>query len=207
MTQNSSVPRSSSGPVRVAVLSEDQLLRAALAGLLEQQGEIEVTDIGRAEVALWDPGADRGRAEGRLRELGAMSRPTLALVPDAGQAMAALGAGAKGVLLRDRVGPHLVSALRAVRGGLTVLDASIADRLVGPREPVEPPPAVGELTAREREVVQLLAEGLSNKEIAQRLDISEHTAKFHIGRILMKLDADSRTEAVVRAVRWGLVML
>jgi DNA-binding NarL/FixJ family response regulator len=121
--------------------------------------------------------------------------------------MAALGAGAKGVLLRDRVGPHLVSALRAVRGGLTVLDAAISDRLVGPREPAEPPPTVGELTSREREVVQLLAEGLSNKEIAQRLDISEHTAKFHIGRILGKLDADSRTEAVVRAVRWGLVML
>jgi two-component system nitrate/nitrite response regulator NarL len=73
-----------------------------------------------------------------------------------------------------------------------------------------PPPAPApteELTAREREVLQLLAEGLPNKAIAARLTISEHTVKFHVNAILTKLGVQSRTEAVVRAVRLGLIML
>jgi len=64
-----------------------------------------------------------------------------------------------------------------------------------------------ELTAREMEVLQLLAEGLPNKSIAQRLDISEHTVKFHVNAILRKLEAQSRTEAVVQATRLGLILL
>jgi DNA-binding NarL/FixJ family response regulator len=64
-----------------------------------------------------------------------------------------------------------------------------------------------ELTAREMEVLQLLAEGLPNKSIAQRLDISEHTVKFHVNSILRKLEAQSRTEAVVQATRLGLILL
>jgi DNA-binding NarL/FixJ family response regulator len=193
-------------PLRVAVLSDDGLLRAALGRLLEDEGDIEVTEASSAEVALFDPGADEVRAAGRLGGLDELSTPALVLIPEASLVRLALDACAGGVLLRDRVGPHLVSALRAVRAGLRVLDTSLADELLPQRRaPVAPP--LEPLTAREQEVVGLMAQGLSNRRIARRLGISEHTAKFHIGRILAKLDADTRTEAVVRALRYGMVML
>lgn len=207
MSDNPKLPfERTDAPIRVAVLSDDSLLAAALSSLLDQQGEVEVTQLERADVALWDPGADRDKLGPKLGELAELNAPTLALIPDVSQANLALEAGARGVMLRDHVGPHLVSALRAVQGGLTVLDASLADRLVS-KSQFEMPALAEDLTSREREVVQLLAEGLSNKQIAKRLAISEHTAKFHIGRILDKLDSDTRTEAVVRAVRYGLVTL
>jgi DNA-binding NarL/FixJ family response regulator len=208
MSDNPKLPfERSTAPIRVAVLSDDTLLSSALSSLLDQQGEVEVTALDTAQVALWDPGADCDKVEGKLGELAKLNAPTLALVPDLAQAPMALEAGARGVMLRDQVGPHLISALRAVQGGLTVLDTALADSLVSGR-PQHGMPALAEnLTAREREVVQLLAEGLSNKQIASRLHTSEHTAKFHIGRILDKLDSDTRTEAVVRALRYGLVKL
>ena len=194
-----------SHPTKVAVLSDDALLRTALSSMLDQGGEVEIAELVNADVALWDPGADQSRLEGKLGELTRLETPTLALLSDASQAQLVLGAGARGVMLRDRVGPHLVSALRAVQGGLTVLDGTLADNLVGREH--DGPQLLEDLTAREKEVVQLMVEGLSNKQIARRLTISEHTAKFHIGRILGKLDADTRTEAVVRALRFGLVTL
>lgn len=207
MSHNPPVPFARTDtPIKVAVLSEDALLRSALASLLDQQGDVEVTALDGADVALWDPGADRDKVAAKLAELSKVTAPTLALLPDPSQAQQAIGAGARGVILRDRVGPHLISALVAVRGGLTVLDTPLADGLVS-RDLGGMPELAEDLTAREREVVHLLAEGLSNKEVAKRLGISEHTAKFHIGRILDKLDADTRTEAVVRALRYGLVAL
>jgi DNA-binding NarL/FixJ family response regulator len=207
MSHNPKAPfERTDAPIKVAVLSDDSLLAAALSSLLGQQGGVEVTALAQADVALWDPGADASRLEPKLAELSRLAPPALALVPNIQQAPLALEAGARGVMLRDHVGPHLISALRAVQGGLTVLDTSLADSLVGGRPMLAPLTGPRDsLTAREREVVQLMAEGLSNKQIASRLDISEHTAKFHIGRILEKLDSDTRTEAVVRAVRHGLV--
>jgi two-component system, NarL family, nitrate/nitrite response regulator NarL len=207
MSHNPPVPfERTDTPIKVAVLTDDTLLRSALASLLDQFGQVEVCALSGAEVALWDPGADASKVFAKLAELAEVKAPVLALLPDAEQAQNALGAGARGVILRDRVGPQLVSALRAVRGGLTVLDTPLADSFVtSPTRGM--PPLAEALTAREREVVQLLAEGLSNKQVARRLSISEHTAKFHIGRILAKLDSDTRTEAVVRALRYGLVEL
>jgi DNA-binding NarL/FixJ family response regulator len=95
-----------------------------------------------------------------------------------------------------------------VRSGLTVLDTTLASTLV----PSQPAPAPmtkgrGELTERERQVVQLLSEGLSNKLIADRLGISDHTAKFHVNGVMMKLGASTRTEAVVEAMRRNLIKL
>jgi two-component system nitrate/nitrite response regulator NarL len=193
--------------IKVAVLSDDALLRSALASLLDQHGDVEVTELDAADVALWDPGADHTNVQAKLNELAGLSKPAVALLPDAAHAQRAISAGARGVILRDRVGPHLITALRAVRGGLTVLDTPLADNLIPAAKRERGPEIVEDLTAREREVIQLLAEGLSNKLIAKGLGISQHTAKFHIGRILAKLDADTRTEAVVRALRYGLVML
>ena len=136
-----------------------------------------------------------------LRLLGSMAR----VVTDQG-----LGFGA---LQRDATGEEIVAAIAAVAGGLMTLDrrwagallatpersqAPIPERLADREEP---------LTARELEVLQLLAEGLPNKHIAAQLHISEHTAKFHVSAILLKLGAASRTEAVTLAARRGLLIL
>ena len=90
--------------------------------------------------------------------------------------------------------------------GLTVVDPALAGAVFPARDRPLPAP-VEDLTRRERSVLQLLAEGLSNKDIAARLDISEHTVKFHVNAILGKLGAHSRIEAVTRAARLGLLIL
>jgi DNA-binding NarL/FixJ family response regulator len=134
--------------------------------------------------------------------------PAVAVVGDQSHVAPALAAGARGVVLRDQVGPGIHAALAAVRSGLTVMDAQLAESLV----PAQPVPQSngkgrGSLTERERQVVQLLSEGLSNKLIADRLGISDHTAKFHVNGVMMKLGASTRTEAVVEAMRRGLIRL
>lgn len=112
-------------------------------------------------------------------------------------------------LLRDAGADEILAALRAVTRGLVVLDPAIA-RLTTMRVPVlsRPDAELEEpLTEREHEVLALLALGLPNKSIATRLGISEHTAKFHVGSILAKIGAASRTEAVAQAARRGLLVL
>jgi two-component system, NarL family, nitrate/nitrite response regulator NarL len=210
MTRNPNLPSviAISDPIRVALLTDDPLLRAGLSSLLAQVGSIDVVEGDNAEVALWDAGTDASKTLARLAELRTMSVPVVAVVGDAAHTAPALAAGARGVVLRDQVGPGIHAALAAVRSGLTVMDSQLASSLV-PQQHVrtDAPKGRGELTERERQVVQLLSEGLSNKLIADRLGISDHTAKFHVNAILGKLGAASRTEAVVVAVRLGLVAL
>jgi DNA-binding NarL/FixJ family response regulator len=93
-----------------------------------------------------------------------------------------------------------------VDSGLAVLHPTLAQALVGVSEEPPAPPSV-ELTPRELEVLGLMAEGLANKGIADRLTISEHTVKFHVTAVMAKLGAQSRTEAVTRATRVGLITL
>jgi len=223
MTRNPNLPldptmRELAGPIHVAVVTDDPLIRTGLTSLLAQVGEVEVVPLDGAEVALWDSGQDGARALTRLPELGALGIPAVAVVGEASHLHPALAAGARGVVLRDQVGPGIAAALAAVRNGLTVIDTSLASTLVppAPASAAKPDPkdlrkpprgGIGELTERERQVVQLLAEGLSNKLIADRLGISDHTAKFHVNGVLAKLGASTRTEAVVEAVRRGLVTL
>jgi two-component system, NarL family, nitrate/nitrite response regulator NarL len=96
--------------------------------------------------------------------------------------------------------------VRAVAQGLLALDESFATILL--RDAPSPPEELAEpLTRRELEVLQLLSQGLPNKRIAQRLGISEHTVKFHVNALLGKLGVQSRSEAIVHAVRLGLVVL
>jgi DNA-binding NarL/FixJ family response regulator len=131
--------------------------------------------------------------------------PTVALVHDEDGAVRAWRAGALGVLARGVDARRLAAALQGVAAELAVIDpvfASLAERATR-----TPPELVESLTPREDEVLELLAEGLSNRKIAGRLEISEHTVKFHVNAILEKLDADTRTEAVVRAARLGLLLL
>lgn len=209
MTRN---PNISIGPVtdsiKVSLLTDDSLLRAGLSSLLAQVGSIHVVDTDEAEVALWDAGVDGEKALARFAELRALTIPAVAVVSDESHVAPALAAGARGVLLRDQVGPGIHAALAAVRTGLTVMDAKLAATLV-PAAKVGPTPGKGrgELTERERQVVQLLSEGLSNKLVADRLGISDHTAKFHVNGVMMKLGASTRTEAVVEAMRRGLIKL
>ena len=137
--------------------------------------------------------------------------PVLALVA-ADETITAIAAGASGALHRDSPASAISAALLALTEGLAVFDRSFVSSLV-PKdrapEPVSeaPLPPAETLTERERQVLTLLAEGLSNKEIAAHLEISDHTAKFHVNSILQKLSAQKRVEAVVRAARLGLIEL
>lgn len=185
--------------VRVHVAGKDPLVRSGLVGLLAQQPTLDVVGMGapdvppvaNAQVVLRDAGPD-GADHGP-----AGNAPHLVLVPHADGATRALRAGARGVLRRDVGAAHLVAAVRAVAAGLVVQDPDLA------AAPAEPDP----LSPREREVLQLLAEGLPNKLIADRLHISDHTAKFHVNAILDKLKVGGRTEAVVLAARRGWLHL
>jgi DNA-binding NarL/FixJ family response regulator len=190
---------------RTLVLADDPLVRDGLAGVLASIGIEVVTVAAEAEVALLDAGADPDRAEERLETIGDVVLPVVALVASADLARVAVAFGARGIVERRVDAGRLDAALRAVRAGLAIVDAAFTDTLL-PAER-EPDATSGELTAREREVLELLAAGLSNRAIAERLAISEHTAKFHVNGIREKLGASTRTEAVVRAARLGLILL
>lgn len=171
----------------------------AIAGQAGAPGDA-LGGLSSAELMLWDVGP---RATSALRTALPERIPTLALVRDEEAALELLRAGALGVLLRSALGERLLAALRAVASGLGVFDPALLRTLLAGRAA----PQDGLLTPREVEVLSLMAEGLSNKLIADRLRISEHTAKFHVNAILNKLDAETRTEAVVSAARRGLLML
>jgi DNA-binding NarL/FixJ family response regulator len=122
---------------------------------------------------------------------------------------AALRNGASGFLLKDTPAEELVRAVRLVVSGEALLAPSVTRRLIAelaqsPRRPT-PPPALGLLTSREREVLTLMARGLSNAEIAQELVLGETTVKTHVGRVLTKLGLRDRVQAVVLAYESGLV--
>jgi DNA-binding NarL/FixJ family response regulator len=189
-----------SSSLRVRVRSDDPLARSALTQLLADRPEVAVVDEA-AEVVVWDFASAESAdgAGGGLR--------VVAVLADESQGAEALAAGARGLVSRGVDGDRLTAAVLAVASGLIVLDDGAGASLLRPaaRADVEAP--LEELTPRELEVLQLLAEGLANKRIAERLAISEHTAKFHVNAILGKLGARSRTEAIVLAARLGLVIL
>jgi DNA-binding NarL/FixJ family response regulator len=122
---------------------------------------------------------------------------------------AALRAGASGFLLKDAGPAELLQAIRIVAAGEALLAPSITRRLIAEfaarPDPQRPPPELDELTAREREILRLVAAGLSNGDIASRLVISPLTAKTHVARILAKLDCHDRAQLVTLAYETGLV--
>ena len=120
----------------------------------------------------------------------------------------ALRAGASGVLLKDAPEEQLATAIRVVAEGGSLFAPAVTRRVIGAlsrNRTAEPPPALGELTPRELEVLKLVARGLANHEIAAELVVSEHTAKTHVGRILSKLGLRDRVQAVVLAYEIGIV--
>jgi two-component system nitrate/nitrite response regulator NarL len=191
------------GPLRVHIVTPDPLVAIALEQAVELRQDVDVVSVDQADLILWDGGAEPDAVAARLPEIAALLAPVVALLPDERWARAAIAAGARGALRRSSDGPSLLAALIAARHGLTVLDASFTLPDARPLGAA----AGADLTRREGEVLALMADGLSNKEIAQRLTISDHTAKFHVNGILGKLGAQSRTEAVVLAARSGLLTL
>lgn len=178
-------------------------------GAISGSAELErLLPDARPDVVLLDDTAGEGA---QVVELLAGGETGLVLLAEGGHPIATLaGASLPGwaCLLKEADAEAIAAAVRAVAAGLIVLDPSLAPRPTAS-------PALGHtallpderLTAREREVLRLVADGLQNRQIAARLHISPHTAKFHVASILAKLGAASRTEAVTLAARRGDLVL
>ncbi|WP_377269970.1 response regulator [Peterkaempfera sp. SMS 1(5)a] len=221
--------------IRVMLVDDQELLRTGFRMVLQSQGDIEIAaeagDGAQAlevlagaevDVILMDvrmPRMDGVEATSRIcLDSGGIPRadaPRVLILTtfDLDEyAFAALKAGASGFLLKDVPPTELVAAIRSVHAGDAVVAPTttrrmidrFADVLPGPHPPAEAP-ALARLTDREREVFLLVAQGLSNGEIATRLTLSEATVKTHVGRILAKLELRDRVQAVVLAYETGLV--
>jgi DNA-binding NarL/FixJ family response regulator len=198
-------------PLRVVVQADHSLVESLaeqtdrfILSPVESNLEIAAR-VAQADVIVVDVTRDPARALAEMKNL-QLKRPLLALATKE-QVADALAAGAQAVLPRDISAAKLEVAIAAVQKGLTVtepgwLTAASASGSVASGNAID-----DNLTPREHEVLILLAEGLSNKQIAAKLSISEHTAKFHVNSILQKMDAQKRVEAVVRAARRGLINL
>ncbi len=206
-------------PVRVLIVTGHSAAGAGIAARMAGQPACTVIDTiapdvdlptavaaAHPDVILWDVGDDPDASLELLAEAQDMHVPIVATVSDDRDGIRALAAGARGLLPRDADSEHLVAAVQAAATGLLALDPSVAGAVL-PGRPGEAATLVEDLTRREREVLQLMAEGLANKTIAEHLGITEHTAKFHVHTILGKLGTQSRTEAVVQAARLGLITI
>ncbi|MCK6510951.1 response regulator transcription factor [Myxococcota bacterium] len=204
--------------MRVLVLSSDPLARQALRYALEREGGFVVQEIHAMRSREWTDARLQGPWDGLLWDLGTASEAAatfaeeidiawLALVHTAEDAREALRWGAQGVLFRDGQGERMIATLRAIPHGLTVIDDRFASDILEEQSTRSTQELPESLTPREEQALDLLAQGLSNKEIAARLQISEHTAKFHVNAVLGKFNARTRTEAVVYAARMGLLHL
>ncbi|MCB9142758.1 MAG: response regulator transcription factor [Anaerolineales bacterium] len=210
--------------LRLIVIADDPLARAGLAAILAAQAGCQIVgqaasdsdwsaeiETSQPDVVVWDLGWTPAGPLDRLSDQRTSLPPVLVLLPqhDAGSASAAQAwqAGARGLLPRNADPAVIAAAAHSLAQGLVVLDIELAADLlaVAPDRTTDSP--VEQLTPREHEVLQLLAEGMTNRAIAQRLDISEHTVKFHVNAILGKLGAQSRTDAVMRATRLGMIVL
>ncbi|MCX2182922.1 response regulator transcription factor [Streptomyces sp. SKN60] len=211
--------------IRVLLVDDHQVVRRGLRTFLEVQEDIEVVGeasdgaegVARAEelrpdVVLMDvkmPGTDGIEALRKLREL---ANPARVLVvtsfTEQRTVVPALRAGASGYVYKDIDPDALAGAIRSVHAGHVLLQHEVADALLSQDEQGGGPGGGSgrgsTLTEREREVLGLIADGRSNREIARALVLSEKTVKTHVSNILMKLDLADRTQAALWAVRHGL---
>ena len=214
--------------IRIALVDDQELVRTGFRMVLDAQPDMTVVgeaadglaavEFARshsADVMIMDarmPRMDGVAATRRIREAGDRPRVLMLTTFDLDEyAFAALKAGASGFLLKDVPPEELLFAIRAVHSGDAGVAPSTTRRLIdrfAPMLPAEESAAaseLAELTDREREVLILVAQGLSNGELAQRLFVSEATVKTHVGRILAKLGLRDRVQAVVYAYENGLV--
>lgn len=214
--------------IRVVIADDQSLVRTGLRTVLEVEPDIEVVgeaadgaqavelcQARQADVVLMDvrmPRLDGLAAARRLNELGSATHVVMLTTFDLDEYVYdALRAGASGFLLKDATSDQLVAAVRIAADGNAMLAPTVTRRLIaefgrkmGERKPREAA-RLDALTEREREVLGLIAEGLSNGEIAQRLHLGETTVKTHVGHILTKLDLRDRIQAVIAAYDAGLV--
>jgi DNA-binding NarL/FixJ family response regulator len=214
--------------IRIALVDDQELVRTGFRMVLDAQPDMTVVgeaadglaavEFARshsADVMIMDarmPRMDGVEATRRIREAGDRPRVLMLTTFDLDEyAFAALKAGASGFLLKDVPPEELLFAIRAVHSGDAVVAPSTTRRLIDRFAPMLPADEsataseLAELTDREREVLILVAQGLSNGELAQRLFVSEATVKTHVGRILAKLGLRDRVQAVVYAYENGLV--
>ncbi|WET79586.1 response regulator transcription factor [Amycolatopsis sp. QT-25] len=211
--------------IRVVVVDDQELMRVGFRMVLGAQVDIDVVgEAGdgaqairlaeelRPDVVLMDvrmPVLDGVEATKRIVEAGTARVLVMTTFDLDEYVYSALQGGASGFLLKDTQPDHLVSALRAVASGDAVVSPSVTRRLLdrfvgGGGKPMRDVAELDVLTEREREVLVLIAKGLSNLEIAETLFLSEATVKTHVGRILSKLDLRDRVQAVVLAYETGL---
>ena len=213
---------------RIVVVDDQDVVRAAFEVLLATQpdftvigsapdGEqaVEICRDLRPDVVLMDirmPGMDGIEATRRLLAHPAPPRVLILTTFDLDEHVYnALDAGASGFLLKDATAERLFDAVRVVAAGEALLAPTVTRRLVAEFAKMrvrrrEPQAALQTLTTRETEVLRLIAEGLSNPEIAARLTLGEETVKSHVSRVLAKLGLRDRTQAVVMAYESGLVV-
>jgi DNA-binding NarL/FixJ family response regulator len=216
--------------IRVLVADDQEIVRAGYTALLNTQPDITVVGTAtngadavrlcreqQPDVVLMDvrmPTMDGIEATRQLaaNHRGAGPRVLVLTTFDFDQHVYdALNAGASGFLLKDVTAERLFDAVRVIAAGEALLAPTVTRRLIGefarlrPRLPQQPD-LLGMLTPRETEVLRLVAEGLSNLEIAERLVVSDETIKTHVSRILAKLGLRDRAQAVVAAYETGLVM-
>jgi DNA-binding NarL/FixJ family response regulator len=213
-----------SPPLRVLIVDDQELLRAGFRRLLESEDGIEV--VGEAadgaeaiaetrrlepDVVLMDirmPRIDGIEATRRIAAGNSRAAVLVLTTYDLDEyVFDALQAGASGFLLKDAPPDQLIAGLRMVARGDSMLAPTITRRLIAEFTARRRPPAAGlpELSPRETDVVRLIARGLSNAEIAERLFVGEATVKTHVGAILSKLGCRDRVQVVVRAYESGLV--
>ena len=192
---------------RIAVVDDHPVVREGLVAALDGKGGLEVAGVfssaeeaiaagRRVDVILLDlelPGMNGLQAIGRLSENAAV----LVLTAYGEEVEEAIRAGAKGYLLKGASLDEIERAIATLAGGGSYVDPRVASRLVAPTSQ--------RLSDREREVLRLVARGLSNKQIATKLRISERTAKFHVTAILNKLGAENRAQAVAIAAEKRLL--
>jgi DNA-binding NarL/FixJ family response regulator len=209
--------------IKVVIADDQELVRTGFRKILESEPDIEVVGeagdgsqaveqavLRRPDVILMDIRMPKLDGLEASRRLAGKVRVLILTTFDLNEYVyEALRAGASGFLLKDAPADELVRAIRVVAGGEALLSPSITRRLIEEfarrPAPSERPTALDELTAREVEVLKLVARGLSNGEIAKELYLSEATVKTHVGRILQKLDLRDRVQAVVLAYESGLV--
>ena len=214
--------------IRVLVVDDQPLVRVGITRILETEPDLEVVaecadgsevvdavTEHRPDVVLMDVRmkvVDGAQATRAVRSLGGDAPPVLVLTTfgDDGTVSAALAAGAAGFVLKDAPGEDLIRAVRTVAGGGAWLDPAVAGGVIDSYRTTMLPQQlererIDELTPREREVLELVARGCNNLEIAAALTVSEATVKTHVSHILDKLQARDRAAAIVAAYERGVV--
>jgi DNA-binding NarL/FixJ family response regulator len=196
----------------VTIIAALPSIRFGLADMLGAHGHTVLSEEEASEAAVWVLDAPGAPALDALtaQRYSDSPRAAVVLTDEAGMPMQLARAGLRGwaCLARDVDGDQLDLAVRSAEAGLVLLDLPLAaTSLAMPATLGAPSQVIEPLTARELQVLQLVAQGLPNKGIARRLGISENTAKFHVASLCGKLGASSRTEAVTLAARRGLILL